>query len=170
MRSGIYGTLITSTLIFSTLLLMMVMGGNAALSNETKYIDCIPAPPKGFTGSGEENRKFCKDGEKHWRSAGFTGACFGKTTDVRATGSSTTVKSYRSTDKYRFEENKVFHQWKGREEYFYNKIRPLNFRLGQFISGNMRFVFQNKYTDGYVVVADSYGWKITYLECAVKLN
>jgi hypothetical protein len=96
----------------------------------------------------------------------LNGVCLG-TKQLSALANSKMLQERPSTDKYRFEGGDVYHRYEGREEYLYNKVIVSPFNPFQYLSGNMRFVLNNKQS-GYVVVGDNYSWKIIYLECAFK--
>jgi hypothetical protein len=97
----------------------------------------------------------------------LSGACLGKTEVSSVASSEAKLLHHKSTDKYRFQDGKVFHQYKGRKEYKYNKIEVSAFNPNHFLSGNMRFVFNNNQS-GYVIIADKLTWKVVYLDCALK--
>jgi hypothetical protein len=75
------------------------------------------------------------------------------------------TKTFPSTQKFRFKDGALFHSWSGRDEYYYNTVMQSPYNQDQLISGNMRFVI-NYDLNGYVIVADNFAWKITYLKCS----
>ena len=66
-----------------------------------------------------------------------------------------------STDVFRVANGRLYHRWSGREEYFYNDIREVEF--GRYVSGHMVFVIDK--LRGYVVIAAPHDWRVVYLDC-----
>jgi hypothetical protein len=73
-----------------------------------------------------------------------------------------TLNQYEPTDVYRVANGRLYHRWSGREEYFYNDIKEVEF--GRYVSGHMVFVGSKK-LPSYVVVAGPYDWRVDYLDC-----
>src|SRR5262245_36354238 len=68
-----------------------------------------------------------------------------------------------STDVFRVANGRLYHRWSGREEYFYNDIREVEF--GRYVSGHMVFVMDDDNRRGYVVIAGRPDWRVVYLDC-----
>ena len=97
----------------------------------------------------------------------LNGVCVG-TKQLSALANSKMLQEYSSTDKYRFDDGKVYHRREDKEEYLYNKVIVSPFNPFQYLAGHMRFVLGYDKQSGYVVVADNTSWKIVYLECAIQ--
>jgi hypothetical protein len=67
------------------------------------------------------------------------------------------------TDVFRVTNGRLYHRWSGREEYFYNDIREVEF--GRYVSGHMVFVMDYDKLRGYVVIAGRPDWRVAYLDC-----
>jgi hypothetical protein len=67
------------------------------------------------------------------------------------------------TDVFRVANGRLYHRWSGREEYFYNDIREVEF--GRYVSGHMVFVMDSDQLRGYVVIAGRPDWRVVYLDC-----
>jgi hypothetical protein len=70
---------------------------------------------------------------------------------------------YKPTDVFRVANGRLYHRWSGREEYFYNDIREVEF--GRYVSGHMVFVMDYDKLRGYVVIAARPDWRVVYLDC-----
>jgi hypothetical protein len=69
-----------------------------------------------------------------------------------------------STDVFRVANERLYHRWSGRDEYFYNDIREVEF--GRYVSGHMVFVMEGRdKLRGYVVIAARPDWRVVYLDC-----
>ena len=97
----------------------------------------------------------------------LNGFCIGKKSVWDPEAPTTKIVYWKSMEKYRFQDGKIFHQYDGRKEYKYNKIEVSPFNTNHFISGHMKFIFGNNST-AYVIVADEVTWKIIFLDCAVS--
>ena len=97
----------------------------------------------------------------------LNGVCIGNKSVASVPTPTYKVEYASSTDKYRFHDGKVFHEFEGRKEYYYNKIRVSPFNPNHFISGHMKFVFDKK-GPAYVVVATKLFWKVIYLDCTIS--
>jgi hypothetical protein len=62
----------------------------------------------------------------------------GNTVQGQMTVKGPTVYQYEATDVFRVANGKLYHRWSGREEYFYNDIRKVDF--GRYVSGHMVFM------------------------------
>jgi len=79
------------------------------------------------------------------------------------------TKTQDSTERFRFDDGKLYHQWEGRKEYKYGPIVQNGTNPNQFTSGHMRFIFATD-QKGYVIHGDQVGWKINNLDCAIARN
>jgi hypothetical protein len=74
-----------------------------------------------------------------------------------------TGQQREATDVFRVSNGRLYHRWSGREEYFYNDIREVEF--GRYVSGHMVFVMDYDKLRGYVVIAARPDWRVVYLDC-----
>jgi hypothetical protein len=70
---------------------------------------------------------------------------------------------YEATDVFRVANGRLYHRYRGREEYFYNDIREVE--VGRYVSGHMVFVMDYDKLRGYVVIAGLPDWQVIYLDC-----
>lgn len=96
---------------------------------------------------------------------GLSGACMSKGITY-GNPNKIGAKTQTSTDKYRFEDGKVFHSWEGRDEYEYGPVTETQ-HPNSYTSGLMRFVFTSD-QGGYATHADNIGWKVIHLDCAIS--
>lgn len=69
-----------------------------------------------------------------------------------------------TTDIFRVAGGRLYHSWRGREEYLYNDISEVGFR--RYASGHMLFVMDTGSSQrGYVVIAAPTDWRVVYLDC-----
>ena len=73
------------------------------------------------------------------------------------------LHQYEATDVFRVANGKLYHRWRGRDEYFYNDIREVE--PGRYVSGHMVFVLDYDNRSGYVVIAGQRSWTIHNLDC-----
>jgi hypothetical protein len=74
-----------------------------------------------------------------------------------------TLVQYEATDVFRVANGRLYHRYRGREEYFYNDIREVE--VGRYVSGHMVFVMDYDKLRGYVVIAGLPDWQVIYLDC-----
>lgn len=73
------------------------------------------------------------------------------------------LHQYEATDVWRVAKGRLYHRWSGREEYFYNDVKEVEF--GRYVSGHLMFVMDNDKGRGYVVIAAHPDWRVVYIDC-----
>lgn len=73
-------------------------------------------------------------------------------------------QSLAVSDVFRVVAGRLFHSWRGRDEYLYNDISEVG--PGRYAAGHMLFVMsQDGGRKGYVVIAAPTDWRVVYVNC-----
>lgn len=73
-------------------------------------------------------------------------------------------QSIAVSDVFRVLAGRLFHSWRGRDEYLYNDISEVS--PGRYAAGHMLFVMsQDGGRKGYVVIAAPTDWRVVYIDC-----
>ncbi len=71
------------------------------------------------------------------------------------------------SDVFRVSAGRLFHSWRGRDEYTYGHITEVG--PGRYAAGHMMFVMaEGGGRRGYVVIAAPTDWRIVYVECRAQ--
>lgn len=83
---------------------------------------------------------------------------------VAGDGTPQSPQQRETTDVFRVTGGRLYHSWRGRQEYLYNEISEVGFR--RYASGHMLFVMDTGDSRrGYVVIAAPTDWRVVYLDC-----